>query len=237
MIEAKALLAAVRAAGDRIGAIADGHLKDPVPSMPGYDVGSLLLHTGGFSAWVRECVATREQAQPDLDVGDDALAFHVREHAALVAELERTDPTEEAWSWGTDQRVRFWYRRAAQELTVHRWDVENAVGAISPIDADIGLDGIDEFVLEFGREADGPPQLFGGTGETLRLNASDADDYRAFRVDADRLVYVAEGVPDVTITGSAGDLVLFMWGRLPPSTFEITGDAGLAQRWHERVAI
>lgn len=127
-MEGTAHLRHVRAAGERIAELADGRLEDPVPSMPGYDIGSLLLHTGGFCRWVPETVL--QGKEPDVDwsaVGGDPVAFHRTELSRLVETLASRDPDEPTWAWGDDQHVRFFHRRDAQELPVHRWDVEKAV--------------------------------------------------------------------------------------------------------------
>lgn len=42
---------------------------------------------------------------------------------------------------------------------------------------------------------------------------------------------------DVVARGTASDLDLFVWGRVPPSALEVTGDASLLERWQERVKI
>ncbi len=47
MINAQTYLEHIKRDGARIAEVADGHLKDLVPSCPGNTVDSLLLHVGG----------------------------------------------------------------------------------------------------------------------------------------------------------------------------------------------
>jgi hypothetical protein len=138
--------------------------------------------------------------------------------------------------------VNFWYRRSAQELTVHRWDFENAVGNPSSIDPALAMDGIDELLFVFG-PATGHPQFkgaserFAGNGEAFRLEPTDFPDAVTFIAHADRFEVDDSALPDVTARGTASDLLLFLWGRVPPTGLEVSGDASLLDRWQERVKI
>lgn len=244
-MEGAAHLEHVRAAGERIAELADGHLKDPVPSMPGYDVGSLLLHTGGFCRWAAEAV--RQGKEPDVDwsdVGGDPVAFHRAEHGRLVETLAAREPDEPTWAWGDDQHVRFFHRRASQELAVHRWDVESAVGRASPIDPELAADGIDEILDEFGpkrsEKRPGAAGMFDGSGETIHLHATDVEHGGEWLLTAhpNRFEVVREHAKgDVAAKGTASDLLLFLWGRVTQRPLEVYGDASLLDRWQERVRI
>jgi uncharacterized protein (TIGR03083 family) len=243
-MDGDAYLQAVRAAGERIAQAADGHLKIMVPSCPDYDVGSLLMHTGAFCRWVAETI--RQGRQPDIDWSDvptDAITFHTQEHARLLETLGARSLEEDTWSWGTDQRVRFWYRRAAQELSVHRWDVENAAGEPAPIDAAVAVDGVDELLEEFAsREGDdehpGVAEMFGGSGETLHLHATDTEGEWLLTMHPDRVEFSREHAKgDAAARGTASDLLLFVWGRIPPERLACFGDTALFERWHEHVKI
>lgn len=248
-VDAASHLDHARRAGEAIAEAAEGHLGEAVPSCPEYDVGSLLLHTGGFCRFVRESIL--QDRAPDLDfsgVGDDALAWHRREHEALVATLEASDPEAPGWSWGRDRHLRFWFRRAAQELAVHRWDVECASGEARPIDPRLAADGVDELLDEFGpppveyRTHPGVAAQFGGDGETMHLHATDLGDEpggewlvtaRPDHFEVERVH--AKG--DVAVRGTASDLLLLLWGRLPHDGLETFGEVSLLHRWRDRVAV
>ena len=110
-------------------------------------------------------------------------------------------------------------RRQAQEATVHRVDAEQVLGEVSPISTDVGLDGLDEWltVMVPGALPDGPPD----GAEPVVLHAVDADAERTlFPGTAD--------LPVAALTGSAGDLLLVAWRRLPLTAVTVDGDADRA---------
>jgi hypothetical protein len=137
------------------------------------------------------------------------------------------------WTFGPDATVRFWFRRQAHEVTVHRVDAERAAGrAGAPIDAALAADGVDEwlgFASTFGKEA------LRGEGETVHLHCTDtADDalgewLLTLRPDGPGIERVhAKG--DVAARGTASDLDLFVAGRVGVDALEVFGDAALLDR-------
>ena len=46
-----------------------------------------------------------------------------------------------------------------------------------------------------------------------------------------------DGEADVTARGTASDINLFVWGRVPATAFDVKGDTSLLDRWAERVKI
>ena len=66
----------------------------------------------------------------------------------------------------------------------------------------------------------------GSEGEWLVIAESDRFDVRREH---------AKG--DVAARASASDLLLFLWGRIPPDRLEVFGDASLLDRWRDRVEI
>ncbi len=245
MIDATTYLAHIHADGARIAEAAAGHLEDPVPTCPGNTVGSLLLHIGGACRFWTDLLREKAYpAQPDWSsFPSDPIEFLDAMRDEFVAELSSRDPEQPAWTWGTNGRTRFWYRRAAQELSVHRWDVENATGRARPIDAELAMDGIDEIAQEFGPKSDHPvfkgvSERFGGDGETFSFEATDTDAGRIFTMLAERVdVEARGGDADVSVRGTASDLLLFLWGRVPPSALEVRGRGRLLELWQERVKI
>ena len=125
---------------------------------------------------------------------------------------------------------------------MHRWDVENAVDDIHPLDAALAIDGIDEIAHEFGPKSDHPAfkgvsERFDGNGETFAFEATDIAAGRTFtmrpdRVDVDDL---AADNADVIARGTASNLLLFLWGRLPADRLEVFGDRTLIDRYRELV--
>jgi len=193
------------------------------------------MHIAGLCSVFAQYAAG--QTEPDLsDFGSDVVVAFRREHKRLIDVLGERDPSEPATTWGLDQHIRFFHRRAAQELAVHRWDFEDAVASGEPIDSVLAADGIDEFLTEFfaARAAEG----FGGTGQSFCIETSDTPGAWTFAMHPDRIDVKRErSNTDVHVEGPASDLLLFTWGRIPPDTLTITGDASLVDRWRERVKI
>lgn len=240
MIDAQTYLEHLKRDGDRITDISVGHLDAPVPSCPGNTIASLLLHTAGVAMfWVD---ALRRNGPPDPDWTEfptDALEAHRTLHGRLVDELAARDPEQPTWTWRGPGKVRFAYRRMAQEFAVHRWDFEDATSRSLPIDPTLAADGIDELLMVFGPkndESNGASQLFAGDGETFRLEANDLPEMWTFTARGDRFDYTDED-PGVTARASASELLLFLWGRTPISALEVSGDTALLERWQERVKI
>ena len=242
-IDAKTYLDHIKADGTRIAEAAAGRLDDPVPSCPGNTVGSLLLHIGGVCMFWAD--ALEQNRPPDMDwtiFPTDVLEAHSKMHSRFVDVIATRDPDDSTWTWAGAGTVRFWFRRAAQELAVHRWDVESAVGDPASIDPTLAADGIDEILTVFGpamgeEDYPGASERFGGDGETIRLEPADLPDAITFTARPDRFETDTAATPDVTVRGTASDLLLFMWGRVPPSKLEVSGDPSLLDRWQERVKI
>lgn len=247
MIDAQTYLEHVQRDGERIAQIAEGHLDAPVPTCPGNTVGSMLLHTAGVCVfWTDAMRLNRRPTQRDRDWGampTDPIELHRTTHGEFVQELSSRDPDQPTWTWGGQLPLRFWYRRSAQEMAVHRWDIENAVTTAVPIDPTLAMDGIDELLFVFGpaapmdSEFKGASERFGGSGETFRLEPTDLAEATTFEAHQDRFERVNDSAPDVTARGSASDLLLFLWGRVGPERLDVSGDDALLSRWQERVRI
>lgn len=202
----------LHAEGERLLVAAEEVMDRPVPTCEGWTVDDLVFHVGGVYA--HKLAALRLGRRPvegewdvpadDATAGDDLTWCHVMLHA-LAAELATRSPDEPAWTWWPDDRtIGFWQRRMALETAVHRADAESATGPISAVDADLALDGIDEVLTLHLADAD-----FAGTAALEVLGG-----VVRVRVDA------------VTITGSASDVLLWLWGRLPDDVVTISGAEG-----------
>ena len=242
MLAPVAYLDVVTQAVEAIADVAEGNLALPVESCPGFDVGRLLEHTGSFCRIVEGRVARDEEWKPasgtwheaSEGVAGDPLGWHRGWSAALCDGLARANPSERIRTWAGHRTRYFWFRRAAQELTIHRWDVEHAVGTTAPIDPRVALDGMDEFLGEFAKRA---APLYGGSGETILFVADDAGPCLAVTTHADRFELNSPSLPDVEARASAEEIYLFLWGRTDASTLEVAGDAAILDRWHDRIRI
>jgi uncharacterized protein (TIGR03083 family) len=214
-----------------------------VPSCPGWKVVDLLDHCAGGDRWARTIVATGSrdgaprELPPDAPTGE-ALIPYFREGAReLVETLASTDPTTSVWTFSpADRTARFWYRRRAQETSIHRYDAQLAAGAPAPLDAEMAVDGVDEFLTVFlPRLADN----FGDVGDaTVHLHCTDvAGEWLVARRDGELTVTAEHAKGDVAARGSASDLLLFLWGRVPEDALEVFGDADLLARFRQSIRV
>jgi uncharacterized protein (TIGR03083 family) len=243
VLDAPTYIRHVQSVGSALADAAEGHLDRPVPTCPDYTVEVLVRHTATFCQWVAAILrGGGEPVAPDEVGGGDAVVLHRKEHEQLVQALQETAFDADCWSWGSDQHARFWFRRAAQELAVHSWDVQNAVGEPGPIDPALAADGIDEYVREFSPIhpifGPGAAAKLGLDGESIHFHPTDAEGELLIVARGDHFEVSNEhGKATVAARGPAQDLLLFVWGRLPLSAVDVVGDASILERWAERVQI
>lgn len=153
--------------------------------------------------------------------------------AALVAELERHDPDDSCPNFnpGSANVVGFWLRRQLHETSVHRWDVEAAAsGDPGSIEAEVAVDGIDEYLDVFVRTR-GKQTLTG----SLRLVVSDGGRSWLLAPAArpGRVSVIADGhePAEAEITASAEELLLHVWRRraFDEARVHVGGDARVAR--------
>jgi hypothetical protein len=154
----------------------------------------------------------------------------------VSALLDALDPGLPAWNWAPQaKRAEFWQRRAAHETAIHRWDAQMAVGLSEPIEAKLAADGVTE-VLDSWLPAGirkGPLDRRG----MIALHGLDVEQVWYVRIrgegiallDTDTLLDDDEHHERVVATGTASDLELALYGRVPFDVLEINGDAGLLE--------
>lgn len=230
-----------------------------VPSCPGWSVTDLVLHLGSVHRNVARIIRERQREHVPVsrdDLGwldlnpvsldwlvagpaprgeplpDRMLAWFERGAAELEGVFRATDPAEPVWTWSEDKTAGFWIRTQAVEAAIHRWDVQLAHGVERPIDAALAADGIDhtfDFLLPARREWGAPRE---GAGETYHFHRTDGPGEWLVRFDPGGVVVTREHAKgDVAARGSASDLLLFLWRRIPASRLEVFGDAALLDRY------
>jgi len=213
-----------RFAGAARAAVTRHGWRAPVPSCPEWDVADLVWHVAEvqhFWAWVVRTRATSPDGYPAPErPAETALAAYGAEQTrSLLDALRPADPTDAVWTWSAQQDVAFVLRRQAQEVTVHRVDAEQTLGEVGAVPAELGLDGLDEWLEVMVPDAlpDGPP----AGAEPVVFSAVDAD--------AERTLFAGTAeLPVATLTGDAGDLLLAVWRRVPLTALTVDGDADRA---------
>jgi uncharacterized protein (TIGR03083 family) len=195
-----------------------------VAGCPGWTLADLVWHLSEvqhFWTWIVKTRALDPSAyhQPSRHPDDELLGFFSAVSAELEAVLDGADPTERVWTWAPRQDVAFVLRRQTQEAVVHTADVEQVLGDVRPIPADVGLDGLDEWleVMVPGALPQGPPE----DAHPVVLHAVDAD--------AERTLFPGtRPFPITALTGNAGDLLLAVWRRVPLEVLTVDGDPAQA---------
>ncbi|KXO99209.1 maleylpyruvate isomerase family mycothiol-dependent enzyme [Tsukamurella pseudospumae] len=227
-------LDSIAADGARITAIDPGHLALPVPSCPGWTVRDGIVHTGGAHRWATQFLQagpeSKERFVPDVsDVpdGDAVLQWYAGVNAALLDELRRHEPDAPARAFIGRTTASFWMRRMTQEVSIHRWDLQNSLpDGAEPLPAWTAADGITELTqmqipLIVGKKGL-PAEL---AGRVLAIEATDTRDRWTLRLRADGVDVLDEPAPgDVTLRGTASDLDLVLWRRTEPGTVDLQGD-------------
>src|SRR3954454_21249406 len=151
------------------------------PGSPDWDLANLVWHLAEVQHFWTWMVRTRAEdpsgyPEPERRPDDELLAFLTASSAELETVLDGADPAEPVWTWSPRRDVTFVLRRQVQEAVVHTADVEQVLGDLRPVAADVGLDGIDEWreVMVPGALPDGPPD----GAHLLVLHAVDADAER-----------------------------------------------------------
>jgi uncharacterized protein (TIGR03083 family) len=216
-------------------------LQAVVPSCPDWTVADLVSHIGTVQVWATTIVEQDAiervawDSLPEAPNGDDLVPWLRGTSAALVAALSAADPSAPAWTFGADRTNAFWARRQAQEVAIHRWDAQVAAGVPQAIDTALAADGIDELL---GMRA----KLGKGTGETIHLHCTDdalseGGEWLIRLLPEGAEIERAHAKGDVAARGTASELDLFVWGRVPATTLEVFGDAALLGRFRQSVSM
>lgn len=227
-----------------VAATSPQHLDREVPPCPGWTAHSVIAHTGAVHRWAAGALVGEKVPFTDQDApaGEAVTGWYSDYADKLVATLTSKDLDAPTKSLFGERPVRFWYRRQAQEVAVHRWDIEHAYRGwdADPIDAALAADGIGEWSELFtprriGRDGGTPEDL---RGARILLSANDTAGSWLLRADADSIGIVDEGAaPDATITASTSDLLLALWHRVPLSRLTVDGDVARVQRVLDLVRI
>jgi uncharacterized protein (TIGR03083 family) len=177
---------------------------------------------------------------PDEPDGDVIAWFNegIDEMLAVFRDADLTAPT---WTWCRhDHNAEWWVRRMAHETLIHGADAVIALGGTPEVDEALAADGIEEVLVEMMVDAPEWAELTVGNRTvaivsparswTLRTAswAGESPSTGKVYMDEAAVVLVPEGsAPDSRITGSAGDLDLWLWGRRELPAGSVTRDATL----------
>ncbi len=230
----------VRADGDRLAALADGHLSTAIPSCPGWTGYDLVSHVATVYEHKIACTElghAPEPWPPAWPADRDPVVWFRDAHARLLAMFDEHGPADpSATWWPSDQTVGFWARRMAHETAIHRVDAELAADAVTPVDAALALDGIDEVltIMLAGDWSEAPIEP--PAGQRVAVQAGDRRWVVTFEPTT---IEVAEERDPVgaTVSGDPSDLVCWLWGRAPEERVSGAGPDDAIQLLRSRLML
>ena len=241
-------IAALDADGTLLAAAAElAGLDAPIPGCPLGKMRELLRHTGSVHRWAAGYVTHGYEEEVDrysedevlrAGPGDAELLGWFREgHAGLVRSLRSADPGLSCWSFlDAPSPLAFWARRQAHETAIHRADAESAAGEVTPFPAAFAADGIDELLVCFGSRGG-----VRGPARRLLVRTADTGDEWLAEVGTGitaRSVRGRAGEVDCVVAGTACELYLLLWNRLPDGgSVTVSGDPELLRTWQDQVQV
>ena len=201
----------------RMVELAPPALAQQVPSCPGWTGEELIRHTAMVYLHKAETIRTAAKPAGTWPPAELAQLEPVRAleqcYARLMDQFDTHDPTDPAFTWvKDDQTVGFWIRRLAHETSIHRYDLESALGDAVPIDPDLAVDGIDE-VLTVMLVRSKPDD--GASGSSVTLRSAGLAWTLTINRDVVTLERQVSDRADAQISGKPSELLLWLWGRGP----------------------
>jgi uncharacterized protein (TIGR03083 family) len=211
-------------------------LDVPVPTCPGWTLFDLVQHLGeGRHKWAAIVAAGPADAPADKSAWESVVP---REREALFSwwtasaqqlldALQKAGPDRGCWTWwGRSQSPRTSgaaARHQLQEIAVHTYDAQVAVGKPEPLPDEVALDGVEEFQYTCCATTAAWPH----EPAVVDYHATEGRSWR-LRLSADgaRVGRLSTPADDAyaSLQGSASELVLAFYGRVPVESLELVGD-------------
>ncbi|MGW5668939.1 maleylpyruvate isomerase N-terminal domain-containing protein [Micromonospora sp. NPDC003776] len=176
------------------------------------------------SAWGGGTGAPRER--------EALLAWWTESIEQLASALREAGPDRGCWTWWGDsqspQTSGAWARRQVPEIAVHTYDVQLTGGVPQPIPEEIALDGFDDCQFTLcSTDVAWPHEpavvdYHATEGHSWRLRLSQ-DGAQAARIGGPAAGKESD-TADASAWGTASDLVLFFYGRIPLDSLKFEGD-------------
>jgi uncharacterized protein (TIGR03083 family) len=221
-------------------AVRNGPLDAPVAGCPGWDLRRLGAHVGVIHRWARHCAAnasppeSRDQYEPDPELEPGVLAAWLVEGGQTLVDVLRTiDLDGPTWHpFPVPKLGRVWPRRQAQEISVHRWDAEHAIGAAGPIDPELASDGVDEYLDLVTRYRVSRDSVTLPAG-SLHIHCTDTHGEWLVSLDDGYQLVRAHAKGAAALRGPAEALLLRLWNRDTDRAGELSpvGDGDVLDDW------
>jgi uncharacterized protein (TIGR03083 family) len=178
-------------------------LSVSVEHCAGWTLRDLAEHLGRENLWAAAAVVQGhgEYEAPPAPVD---ISPWFADTATVLTDALSADPSTPAWTFAPPSTVAFWRRRRCLETLVHRWDAQHALGIPAQLEPELCGDGIAEVLEVFV-----PRQIrLGRTSEPQTAVCLVA-------TDLGRSWILGPGEPAATLSGSAEQLMLALWNRVP----------------------
>jgi uncharacterized protein (TIGR03083 family) len=206
-------------------------LDAPVPGCPDWTVRDLVVHVGQVQrSWAAKVLAGAAGAPPVDDVPDgDLLSWSEASTDVLTTALADVGPDAECLTWWADSdapsTAAAVARHQVQEAALHAVDAQSAAGAPLDLPAAIAIDCVDEFlVVSLGAMGEWPH-----SAARVNFAATEGPTW-SVRLDDVAKVTPDTGEADATVSGSAADLILALYSRVPLERLHVDGDAAVVRR-------
>jgi uncharacterized protein (TIGR03083 family) len=237
-----------RSAAFRAAVAAAPDFDVQVPTCPEWTLFDLAEHIGeGRRSW-----AATIAAGPDAPakVAAEGAPAAPREREALLAwlaastqelqdALREASPDRGCWMWWersqSPHTCRAVARHQLQQFAVHTYDAQLTVGSAQPLPEEVALDGVEEFLFTCCATTVAWPHEpavidhHATEGRSWRLWLS-TDGARIARLPTPSTPPATGEDPDaadVSVWGTASDLVLLFYGRIPLDSLKMDGDRRL----------
>ncbi len=226
--------------GNPLSVVGGGWYKAAVEKT--LEFADLVQHLGeGRRRWAATVAAGPADAPPTISAPavprerEALLAWFAASTKELLDALREAGPDRGCWTWWgpsqSPQTSGAVARHQLQQVAVHTYDAQVAVGAPQPLPAEVALDGVDEFLTTCVATTAAWPHkpavidYHATEGRSWRLWFS-ADGARTARLPVPA---AAEGpeVAYVSARGTAYELVMFCYGRIPMDSLRLNGDRGI----------
>ncbi|MEV0942008.1 maleylpyruvate isomerase family mycothiol-dependent enzyme [Micromonospora wenchangensis] len=214
-------------------------LDVPVPTCPEWTLFDLVQHLGeGRRRWAAIVAAGPVDAPPATPTPgvprdrEDLLAWFTASTGELRDALRQAGPDRGCWTWwGSSQAPQTTgavARHQLQQVAVHTYDAQVAVGAPQPLPGEVALDGVDEFLTTCVATTAAWPHApavihyHATEGRSWRIRFS-AAGARAARLPAQAAVEDPE-LAYAAAWGTAHELVMFCYGRVTMDSLRVDGD-------------
>ncbi|MFD6425994.1 maleylpyruvate isomerase N-terminal domain-containing protein [Streptomyces sp. NPDC060198] len=243
-------LIAERSTAFRAAVASAPSLDVQVPTCPEWTLFDLARHIGeGRRDWAATVAAGPAPAKSAAEGAPEAprerealLAWLTESTEQLLDALRKAGPDRGCWAWWetlqsphTSGAVA---RHQLQQMAVHTHDAQITLGAPQPLPTETALDGVDEFLSTCVATASAWPHepavvdFHASEGRSWRLSLS-ADGARSVRLarSGDGASALADpDAADLSVRGTADELVLILHDRIPVDSLKVEGDRRVFDR-------